>query len=63
MIYQEYQIPSEDKTSNATLTTYLLSHYDEMGLKERPLIIICPGGGYSFLSNREAEMFALQWAS
>ena len=63
MIYQEYQIPSEDKTSKATLTTYLLSHYDEMGLKERPLIIICPGGGYSFLSNREAEMFALQWAS
>jgi acetyl esterase/lipase len=26
-----------------------------------PLVVICPGGGYEFLSNREAEQFAIQW--
>jgi len=30
-------------------------------MKPAPLVIICPGGGYEFLSNREAEQFALQW--
>lgn len=63
MIYQEYPIPSGNEASQAVLTTYLLSQYDEIGQEKRPLIIICPGGGYAFLSNREAEMFALQWAS
>jgi acetyl esterase/lipase len=39
-----------------TLTTYLLE-----GKKQRGSILICPGGGYSFTSPREAEPIALQF--
>ncbi len=37
------------------LKTYLLDSQ-----KERPLVLICPGGGYNHLSTREAEPVALQ---
>ncbi|MDD6812723.1 MAG: alpha/beta hydrolase [Lachnospiraceae bacterium] len=61
MICKEYPIRVEGSTEKAKLTTYLISHSEEIGIKERPMIIICPGGGYCFVSDREAEMFALQW--
>lgn len=59
MIYKEYPIRVEGSTDRAKLTTYLISHSEEIGINERPMIIICPGGGYCFVSDREAEMFAL----
>ncbi len=48
----------------ATLTTYLL---DVATLKtrtwsKRPAVIVCPGGGYEFCSDREAEPIALAFA-
>ena len=39
-----------------TLQTYLLD-----GERVRPLVLICPGGGYHFVSPREAEPVALQF--
>lgn len=45
----------------ATLTTYLLDNSKEMDInRKRPMILICPGGGYSFVSSREAEPIAIQ---
>lgn len=46
-----------------TLTTYIL---DERNikistLKKRPAVIICPGGGYTFTSEREAEPIAMKY--
>jgi acetyl esterase/lipase len=41
-----------------TLTTYILE-----GDKERPAVIVCPGGGYRFTSPREAEPIALKFNS
>lgn len=61
MIYKELTIEVEGMEAAATLTTYLLSQYEDVLMKPAPLVIICPGGGYEFLSNREAEQFALQW--
>ena len=61
MIYKELTIEVEGMEAAATLTTYLLSQYEDVLMKPTPLVIICPGGGYEFLSNREAEQFALQW--
>lgn len=63
MICKEYPIQTEGSTPEAKLTTYLISHSEEIDIQERPLIIICPGGGYCFVSDREAEMFALQWTA
>ena len=45
----------------ATLTTYLLENSPEMDEERvRPLVILCPGGGYRFVSDREAEPIAIQ---
>lgn len=61
MIYKEYPIRTEGSTDMARLSVYLISHSEEINIRERPLIIICPGGGYSWVSEREGEMLALQW--
>lgn len=63
MIHKEIQILIDDLTREAVLTTYLLSRYEDVRMEPAPLVIICPGGGYEMLSNREAEQFALQWNS
>lgn len=63
MIYKEYPIKVEGSNDNAHLTTYLITHSEEIRYDKRPLIIICPGGGYSWVSEREAEMLALQWTA
>ena len=41
-----------------TLDTYILN-----GNLKRPAVLICPGGGYSFTSPREAEPIAMQFNS
>lgn len=50
------------KDRNVFFQTYLFENSKELqpGI-ERPLVIICPGGGYSFLSDREAEPVALAY--
>lgn len=63
MIHKDITITVEGIEATATLTTYLLSQYEDVLMEPAPLVIICPGGGYEFLSNREAEQFALQWNS
>ncbi len=53
--------PLSDK---ATLTCYLLDNYKEFDENRlRPAIILCPGGGYSFRSAREAEPLAIKMLS
>jgi acetyl esterase/lipase len=59
MLYQEITIQADGQ--EATLTTYLLSNTSEIDEnRTRPLVILCPGGGYRFVSEREAEPIALQ---
>lgn len=48
----------------ATITSYILDSYPEVqGERKRPLIIICPGGGYGHHSPREAEAIAIKMNS
>lgn len=45
-----------------TLTAYIInddSCFD--GVRKRPAMLVCPGGGYGCCSNREAEPIALQY--
>ena len=46
-----------------TLTTYLLDMNPEINRKDKllPAILVCPGGGYSFVSAREAEPMAVNF--
>ena len=49
--------------SEATLTTYvpLQDRYDFRGIK-RPVVLVCPGGGYQYVSENEGEPVALAYA-
>ena len=44
-----------------TLTTYLLDTPEGLLIRERPIVLICPGGGYNHVSVREGEPLALQF--
>lgn len=47
-----------------SLTTYILKQLkDIQGERRRPCVLICPGGGYGHLAEREAEPIALRMNS
>jgi len=49
------------KNTEAELTLYLLDNFPVIDMdRVRPVILICPGGGYHFVSEREAEPVAMQ---
>lgn len=46
----------------ACMETYILNNSKEYNVgKKRPLVVVCPGGGYAFTSDREAEPIALKF--
>lgn len=47
----------------AELDIYTIQRYDNVAVKNRPAVIICPGGGYEYCSVREAEPVALRFAA
>lgn len=58
MITEVYKLKNE----GVTLTTYILdTAFDNRDNYKRPGILIFPGGGYSFCSNREAEPIAMHF--
>lgn len=48
---------------NAFATTYFHESNPEKKVVKRPVVVICPGGGYSFISYREGEPIALQFVA
>lgn len=49
---------------SAFFDTYFLNNSQEYNVnKKRPLVVVCPGGGYAFTSDREAEPIALKFNS
>lgn len=61
MIHEEINLHLPGSAPYAHIKTYLIAHSEEIGITQRPLVVICPGGGYCFTSEREGEMFALKW--
>lgn len=61
MIHEVIPIQVEGSMDYAKAAVYMISDSWEIGIKKRPVVVICPGGGYCFTSEREAEMFALKW--
>ncbi len=49
-----------DPPRKTTLTSYILTP-TEVEWTVRPAVIICPGGGYSYTSQREAEPIAMRF--
>lgn len=70
MVYQTIPIEVNYKKAglvsrgfSPTLHTYVQDHLEERGELRRPALILCPGGGYAFTADREAEPVALRFAA
>ena len=51
-------------SENATLEGYILDCNITLGqYQKRPAIVVCPGGGYMYCSDREAEPIALAYTA
>jgi acetyl esterase/lipase len=61
MIHQTFPIQVDGSNSDAKLCTYILETNQELYIKKRPLILMCPGGGYAYTSDREAEPLAMRF--
>lgn len=61
MLHNTFEIQVQGSLPYATLITYIQEDSDAMAIRERPLILICPGGGYTRTSDREAEPVALKF--
>ena len=56
MNYQVLDVKVKDTEETAKLYTYFLDNSREIAPERvRPVIVICPGGGYEWVSEREAE--------
>lgn len=56
-IQNKYSLPY------ARLETFIPDITPKFTTQERPLILVCPGGAYTFTSEREAEIVALQFTA
>ena len=70
MLHETYHLKAlypelADLSDDPTLTTYLPYNLAEMGRQDmlHPAVLICPGGGYSWCSQRENEPVALKLLS
>ena len=63
MRFEIYDIKNKYSQDYAKVQFYLLDDSKEIAIHKRPMIIVCPGGGYGFTSDREAEIVALQFAA
>lgn len=62
MVYEKIAIQVTGYPHQAELYTYFLGRSPEMRPeRKRPLVLICPGGGYVMTSDREAEPVAMQF--
>lgn len=60
MLHQTIVIKEKNSQEYARLVTYLWDRSSEINIEKRGLVLICPGGGYEFTSDREAEAIALK---
>lgn len=64
MIYKREKISEINncqslKDSKAVLTSFIIENSPEINMEcKRPAVLICPGGAYEFLSDREGEVVA-----
>ena len=62
MIHKKIEIKAHGMEAVGNLYTYFLNSSIEMRPNEkRPVILMCPGGGYEMTSDREAEPMAMQF--
>ncbi len=58
MFHETYPLPKE-LFPGGNLSVYMQNTPQNLLVKSRPLVLICPGGGYGIVSERESEPLAL----
>ena len=61
MLTETFDVKVEESQPGAKLYTFIQENSEKMLLKERALVLICPGGGYNYTSDREAEPIAVRF--
>lgn len=61
MIINQYPMKAEGSLPYAKLVVYLWEQSEEIKNTPRPMILMCPGGGYAMTSDREADPIAAQF--
>ena len=61
MRYLTLDVKNSGSMDYAALSLYLIDDSPEIDIHRRPVVVVCPGGGYVFTSDREAEIVALQF--
>lgn len=61
MVHKKIKIRTKGSGDQAYITTYFIEPSPEIPYGKRPCVVLCPGGGYEFLSDREAEPVALRF--
>lgn len=66
MFYKKYSLKEFSdgrlkSDSDVSLSVYIPDNFEEIDLnRKREMVILCPGGGYKFISDREGEPVALR---
>lgn len=60
MIHEKIKLSVKGSADYAAMYTYFIDRSPEIAVQNRPTVIVCPGGGYEFTSDREAEPIALR---
>ncbi len=61
MEYLRYDIKNQMSQDYAKAFFYGHEYSENIDIKKRPTVIVCPGGGYDHTSDREGEIVALQF--
>lgn len=62
MTYDSIPICVKGSDANTVFNTYLLDNSREIDpVRKRPMVILCPGGAYAMVSDREAEAIAIKF--
>ena len=60
MIIRNIEVTTDEKLGESALVFLYIQEYSpNIAIEKRPLVLICPGGGYEYTSDREAEPIAL----
>lgn len=61
MLHETIKLSAPGSQDYARLVTYIQEYTDQLAIGERPMIVLCPGGGYGHTSDREAEPVAFKF--
>ena len=61
LIYKKIHLTVDGKETEAELTCYIKEQIEGREDALRKAVVICPGGGYAYVSDREADPVAMQF--